>query len=147
MLKWPVILCHLEFGSFKMTHDTMIYVIWVIWNHLDHLGYLGYLGSSEITTFCLFVMIKDHFYWTSELFFNFWTKLIFFCTNLIKFSTMCKEHIFVSFFFLTSLDNPKSSKKAIFWSCIRKYTLPIAQNGICWVYSMIYWKLRSILVL
>ena len=39
---------------------------------------------------------------------------------------MDKEYNFHEFFFLTTLDNPKANKKAVCFSCIRKYTLPVA---------------------
>lgn len=39
---------------------------------------------------------------------------------------MGKEHNYREFFFLTKPDNPKANKKAVCFSCIRKYTLSIA---------------------
>src|SRR5688572_6635996 len=41
---------------------------------------------------------------------------------------MGKEHNFRDFFYLATPENPKANKKAICWSCIRKYTLPVAQT-------------------
>ena len=43
-----------------------------------------------------------------------------------KLNRMDKEkHNFHEFFYLTEPDNPKSNKKAVCFSCIRKYTLSI----------------------
>src|SRR5688572_17386939 len=37
-----------------------------------------------------------------------------------------EKHNFREFFYLCTPDNPKSNKKAVCFSCIRKYTLPLA---------------------
>lgn len=45
-----------------------------------------------------------------------------------------EQHNFREFFFLAVPDNPKANKKAVCLSCIRKYTLPVAQtNPDCFV--------------
>lgn len=39
-----------------------------------------------------------------------------------------KNHNFWEFFYLVASDNPKANKKAVWLSCVRKYTLPVAST-------------------
>ncbi len=49
---------------------------------------------------------------------------------------MEKEHNFYKFFFLTTSDNLKVNKKAVYWLCIQKYTLSVAQTRLdCFVFN------------